>query len=103
MTFSSIPFSPAVPSRPGVAITPPTMIADSIKREVDRVLNQLPETKAFVRIDVEVARGTNVVFGYRDTFDGKWKVAAGGWIGKDWSMPAKGWNAGASITIGMLR
>jgi len=83
----------------GVVFASPTIIQDSIRRQVDKILLELPEDGVFVRLDIQLATGSNAVFGYRKVGE-RWKVAAGGWVGKSWETGSN-WDAGASVTVGV--
>lgn len=84
--------------KPGVVIMPPGMIAASIRQEVDRIVNQLPAAfpqATMVRLDIGLDKGVNLAFAHK-TYDGRFSIVTGGWIGKDWQGPVTG---GVGVTV----
>lgn len=77
---------------PGVIVSPPSRIRDSIKVEVERALAQIPPGKqSMAQVDIHLKSGINVAYAYKT---GKgWTVGA--YVGKTWSGPVEG---GASVT-----
>jgi hypothetical protein len=73
-----VPALSPLPPNKGVVILPPSAIRDSIKREVDKVLTQLPAGKGVVaEIAVTLEGGVNAAVAYRSQDDetwGQWQV-----------------------------
>ena len=82
---------PPPPMPPGVVQYPPTLISDSLKRQVDAVLANVPADKKAALVTVATTKGFNVAFAYR--VGDRLKVAS--WVGKSWDQPLE---AGVSVT-----
>jgi hypothetical protein len=79
--------------KPGVVITPPHLIADSIKSSVEKVFAGVEPGHGTAMVEVELETGVNLVIGHR--FDGeKFDLDVATWIGKSW---AAGGNVGAAV------
>ena len=76
----------------GVVLASPSVISDSLKRQVDAVLAQVPADKKAALVTVATTKGFNVAFAYR--VGDRLKVAS--WVGKSgWDQPL---DAGVSVT-----
>ena len=78
-----VPFGP-----PRVVTLSPMLIRDSLKTEVDKVLKDLPPDKGgMAEVTVDLERGINLVYAYRDPVKG-WTAAA--YVGRHWDGPIVG-------------
>lgn len=78
-------------STPGVVITPPHLIRDAIKRQVETVLLGIETGKTGALVAVATQDGVNLAVAHR--FKQRWEVTA--WIGKSWK---GGTDLGAQVT-----
>lgn len=65
---------------PGVVFTPPHLIADSIKAQVDALLGTVPPDKRLVVVTVLTRAGANAAIAYRP-FESD-HLVVGAWVGK---------------------
>lgn len=70
------------PQKPGVIALPPSAISDSIRREVDKALAQIPPGKqGMAQVDIDLKHGVNVAYAMRTPTG--WEAVI--FVGKQWS------------------
>jgi hypothetical protein len=78
--------------QPGVVVTPPHLIGDSIKRHVEATLGTIPPGKGHVaELSITLESGVNVAYAARihdGPRAGEWDVVA--YVGKNWNGPIQG-------------